>query len=96
MWDCPACGSRDTWRGSAMLRMPLRCNNCTWHYLNKHPCDVCGAPSVSTMGSSDGRGNNIRRYRCWSHPFTNFDRDAVLRPVFVVLEGMINDLDGAE
>lgn len=48
------------------------------------------------MGSSDGRGNNIRRYRCWSHPFTNFDRDAVLRPVFVVLEGMINDLDGAE
>lgn len=42
---CPQCGSTNIWEGN----FPLECIDCGWHHLNKHPCDECGAPSVSGM-----------------------------------------------
>lgn len=70
-WDskvCPKCGSTDIWIGA----FPLSCNACDWHYLNEYPCDTCGKPSRSSMGTGD-----LNMHRCRDHPFTDEDRRRV-------------------
>jgi hypothetical protein len=61
---CPACDSPDVCLGA----FPLKCFACGWSYLNKHPCETCGAPAVAVIGGAGGR-----RYRCAAHPFGSDD-----------------------
>lgn len=62
---CPKCSGDDVCVGNFVLS----CLTCGWHYLNAHPCRVCGGPSVATMG---GTGGAI--YACRDHPFTAGDQ----------------------
>lgn len=62
---CPACGSDDVYVGNRVLS----CLACGWHYLNAHPCRVCGGPATGVMG---GTGGAV--YGCRDHPFTAAER----------------------
>lgn len=63
---CPNCRSSNVLVGAFVLE----CLSCGWHYLNKHPCTVCGKPSTSSYGSNDGKGGRVELYGCNEHPVT--------------------------
>lgn len=65
--NCPACGSGDVMVGAFVLS----CLACGWNHNNKHPCRVCGQPSFSAAGGSDGDGNSYSLYGCRAHPVTH-------------------------
>ena len=65
-WKCPKCKSDDVWIGAFVLS----CNACGWHYLNAHPCDVCGKPSFSSCGSGN-MGEYKSYHGCKDHPATD-------------------------
>lgn len=65
---CPSCGSDDVSLGTRPFSETnaLRCFACGWHYLNEHPCDICGEPACSSAGNQ-----SRTQYRCAKHPFTS-------------------------
>ena len=67
---CPKCGSDNIMIGA----FPLRCFACGWHYLNRHPCTVCGEPATSAVGY--GKENY---YGCPQHPPSEEVRAGMVR-----------------
>lgn len=63
--SCPQCQSRNIEVGA----FPLRCLDCGWHYLNAHPCDICGEPAFN-MRASGTSENWCAFYGCKEHPAT--------------------------
>lgn len=70
MSTCPKCQSNNVLAGAFVLS----CDECGWHYLNKHPCRTCGQPATGAMGN--GRESI---YSCKAHPFTSEERTRAFR-----------------
>lgn len=82
---CPQCGSPDVLSGACVLS----CNACGWHYLDGHPCEVCGSPARSAMGGSPGGGEPFAHYyRCPAHPFTPDDFRRCFGSLVEVIRGV--------
>lgn len=72
MKTCPACNSTNVATG--FMGKLLRCGDCEWSYLNEYPCDVCGAPSVWSVGIGGKRYHGCKQHREHS-PFAGmFDK----------------------
>lgn len=70
---CPKCGSANV----AVGNFPLNCSDCGWSYLNKHPCEVCGAPSTSFTSAL-----KEVHYRCSDHGLTTEENNGIMRRFF--------------
>lgn len=70
---CPKCGSSNVLVGNFLLR----CLACGWHYLNKHPCRICGDESVACAG-----GKDEALYGCKQHPITENEMRSLVVSAF--------------